>query len=66
MSNKLSVIIVDDEMLARESLRAILSSIDNIEIVGECENGFEAIKSVQELSPDLVFLDIQIVLCLYP
>lgn len=59
MSNKLNVIIVDDEMLARESLRSILSSIDNIEIAGECENGFEAVKSVQELSPDLVFLDIQ-------
>ncbi len=59
MSNKLSVIIVDDEKLARESLRTILSSLDNVEIVGECENGFEAVKSVQELSPDLIFLDIQ-------
>ncbi|MEN8154821.1 MAG: LytTR family DNA-binding domain-containing protein [Acidobacteriota bacterium] len=59
MSNKLKVIIVDDEMLARESLRTILTTMDNIEIAGECENGFEAVKSVQELSPDLVFLDIQ-------
>jgi two-component system LytT family response regulator len=58
MSN-LRILLVDDEPLARNLLRSIVSKIDNVEIVGECTNGREAIDSVMSLSPDLIFLDIQ-------
>ena len=53
------VIIVDDEHLARAVLREHLAAHRNVEIVGECANGFEAVKAIGELAPDLVFLDIQ-------
>ncbi|MYM73026.1 response regulator [Duganella sp. FT134W] len=53
------IIIVDDEMLARGVVREYLSEHADVEIVAECANGFEAVKAITELSPDLVFLDIQ-------
>jgi two-component system LytT family response regulator len=53
------VIIVDDEMLARAVLREYLEEYFDIEILAECANGFEAVKAIAELAPDLVFLDIQ-------
>lgn len=53
------VIIVDDEHLARALLREYLAQHPDIEIVAECANGFEAVKAIGELNPDLVFLDIQ-------
>jgi two-component system LytT family response regulator len=53
------VIIVDDEHLARAVLREYLADDPAIEIVAECANGFEAVKAIAELQPDLVFLDIQ-------
>ncbi|WP_183678014.1 MULTISPECIES: LytTR family DNA-binding domain-containing protein [unclassified Janthinobacterium] len=53
------VAIVDDEMLARGLLREYLARHDDIEIVAECANGFEAVKAITELEPELVFLDIQ-------
>lgn len=53
------VIIVDDEALARAVLREYLGAHPDVEIVGECGNGFEAVKAIAELAPDLVFLDIQ-------
>lgn len=53
------VIIVDDEFLARALLREYLAARADIEIVAECANGFEAVKAIGELQPDLVFLDIQ-------
>jgi len=53
------VIIVDDEYLARALLREYLGAWPDIEIVAECANGFEAVKAIGELQPDLVFLDIQ-------
>ncbi|MFW6132093.1 MAG: LytR/AlgR family response regulator transcription factor [Candidatus Aminicenantaceae bacterium] len=56
---KKRILIVDDEPLARESLRMALSTFEEIEVVGECSNGFEAVKSVKEKKPDIVFLDIQ-------
>jgi two-component system, LytTR family, response regulator len=55
----IQAIIVDDEALARQVLREFLSSHQEIEIIGECANGFEAVKAVSEQKPDLVFLDIQ-------
>jgi two-component system LytT family response regulator len=53
------VILVDDEHLARALLRELLAAHADIEIVAECANGFEAVKAIAELEPDLVFLDIQ-------
>lgn len=59
MPDKTRVLIIDDESLARELVNRYLSDIPGIEILGECENGFDALKAIQELKPDLVFLDIQ-------
>ncbi|MGZ8288815.1 MAG: LytR/AlgR family response regulator transcription factor, partial [Telluria sp.] len=53
------VIIVDDEELARGVVREYLAAHDGIDIVAECVNGFDAVKAITELEPDLVFLDIQ-------
>jgi two-component system LytT family response regulator len=53
------VLIVDDEDPARELLREYLGREANVEVIGECRNGFEAVKAVAELRPDLVLLDIQ-------
>jgi two-component system LytT family response regulator len=53
------IIIVDDEMLARGVVREYLAEHADADIVAECANGFEAVKAITELSPDLVFLDIQ-------
>ncbi len=53
------IIIVDDEMLARGVVREYLAEHADVEVVAECANGFEAVKAITELSPDLVFLDIQ-------
>ncbi len=55
----LRVVIVDDEEPARALLREYLGRADGVEIVGECRNGFEAVKAVNDLKPDLLFLDIQ-------
>jgi two-component system LytT family response regulator len=51
--------VIDDEALARELVKKYLEGIPGVEVAGECENGFEALKMVQELRPDLLFLDIQ-------
>ncbi|MES2114877.1 MAG: response regulator, partial [Pseudomonadota bacterium] len=53
------IIIVDDEALARGMVREYLAVHADAEIVAECANGFEAVKAIMELEPDLVFLDIQ-------
>jgi two-component system LytT family response regulator len=57
--NKLKAIIIEDEELGRELVKNYLKGNDQVEIVAECENGFEGIKALQDLNPDLVFLDIQ-------
>src|SRR6056297_1200542 len=59
MSEKIRTIIVEDEELARNLLKSFLKEVENIEVVAECENGFEGVKMINELKPDLVFLDIQ-------
>src|SRR5258706_14341740 len=56
---KIKTVIVDDEELARKMLLEFLASHPEIEIAAECANGFEAVKAVTELNPDLIFLDIQ-------
>jgi two-component system LytT family response regulator len=52
-------LIVDDEDLARAVLTEYLAKHPDIAIVGQCANGFDAVKAIIELEPDLVFLDIQ-------
>jgi two-component system LytT family response regulator len=53
------VLIVDDEPLSRRKIREFLKEDREIEIVGECGNGPEAISAVRESTPDLLFLDVQ-------
>lgn len=55
----IKAIIVDDESLARDLIRDFLKEFDDVEILADCQNGFEALKAIQELNPNLVFLDIQ-------
>ena len=62
-SNRIRVLVVDDEPLARGMVREMLESDPEAEIVGECSNGREAISAIKSLSPDLVFLDVQMPEC---
>ncbi len=55
----LRVVIVDDEPLARAMVRELLKAHPGVDVVAECGNGFDAVKAVTELTPDLVFLDVQ-------
>ena len=55
----MKTIIVDDERLARKELISLLASFDFVEVIKECANADEAKKAIEELKPDLVFLDIQ-------
>lgn len=55
----MKALLVDDERLARAELTRLLEKFPEIEIVGEASNGEEAIEKIEELNPDLVFLDIQ-------
>jgi two-component system LytT family response regulator len=55
----LRVIVVDDEPLARAVVREFLGSHADVTIVAECGNGFDAVKAVTELTPDLMLLDVQ-------
>ncbi len=57
--SKIRILIIDDEKLARDIVKKYLSSYENIEIVGECGNGYEGIKEINEKKPDMIFLDIQ-------
>lgn len=52
-------IIIDDEPLARQLIGAFLKAYKDIEVVAECGDGFEGFKTIQELNPDLIFLDVQ-------
>jgi two-component system LytT family response regulator len=58
MANKIKIIIVDDESLARQITKNYLANRDDVEILAECSNGFDAIKKINELKPDLIFVDI--------
>lgn len=59
LSEKISAIIVDDEPHARQAMQLALAQHTIIDIIGECENGLAAVKAVNELKPQLLFLDIQ-------
>src|SRR5215475_4299172 len=56
MSN---IIIIDDEPLARSIVKEYLQKYPDLEIVQECNDGFEGFKAIQQYEPDLIFLDIQ-------
>lgn len=57
--DSIRVLIVDDEPLAREKLRLFLQECPDMQVVGECANGKEAIAALRKATPDVVFLDIQ-------
>jgi two-component system, LytTR family, response regulator len=58
-TEKIRTLIIEDEELARKLLMSYLKDNDNIEIIGECENGFDGVKAINDMMPELVFLDIQ-------
>lgn len=55
----MKVIIVDDEPLARSIIREYLQNHPELELIAECNDGFEGVKAIQQQQPDLIFLDIQ-------
>ncbi|MDP9040712.1 MAG: response regulator, partial [Bacteroidota bacterium] len=55
----MKIIIIDDEPLARSIIREYLQYHTDLELVAECTDGFEGVKAIQQLEPDLIFLDIQ-------
>lgn len=55
----MKALIIDDEPLARKLLNTYCERSGDIEVIGECENGFDAAKEIDEKKPDLIFLDIQ-------
>lgn len=55
----LRVLIVDDEPLARRRLKTLLKDEAEVEIAGECEDGASAVAAARRLSPDVMFLDVQ-------
>lgn len=55
----LKTLIVDDERIARKVLREELEQIDDVELIGEAEDGDSALAKIRELTPDLIFLDLQ-------
>jgi len=59
MPDKITAVVVDDEALARRVLREYLKDFPDVVVGSECANGFEAVKAVSELRPQILFLDIQ-------
>ena len=53
------VLLIDDEQLARQLIAALLKPYSQFEVVGQCSDGFEGFKAIQEHNPDLIFLDVQ-------
>jgi len=58
-AGRMTAVVVDDEAPARALLREYLGVRPDVAIVGECANGFEAVKTIAEAKPDVVFLDVQ-------
>ena len=56
---KLKAVIVDDEPLAREDLKAVINEFSNIELTGEFNSVSESVKNISEIKPDVIFLDIK-------
>jgi two-component system LytT family response regulator len=56
---KIRALVVDDEPVARDRVVRLLQQQSDIELVGQCSNGLETVTAIEQLSPDLVFLDVQ-------
>jgi len=59
LPSRVRALIVDDEPLAREWVRSAIAEDPELEVMGECGDGFEAAEAIRRLKPDLVFLDVQ-------
>jgi YesN/AraC family two-component response regulator len=59
MERVIKTLIVDDEPVARQILRDELSLMSDIDLIGEADDGKEALRKIVDLQPDLVFLDLQ-------
>ncbi|MBI5033951.1 MAG: response regulator transcription factor [Chloroflexi bacterium] len=59
MKKQLRVLIVDDQTRARQSLRALLATYNEIAVIQEAKNGLEALQRIDEYSPDVVFMDVR-------
>jgi two-component system LytT family response regulator len=57
--NKIRTLVVDDEPMARERVLSLLEQEEDVEVVGECSDGNQALAAIQHQAPDLVFLDVQ-------
>jgi two-component system LytT family response regulator len=55
----LRALVVDDEPVARRRLKTLLAGETGVEVVGECEDGADAVEAIRRLRPDVVFLDVQ-------
>ncbi len=59
MNKKIRTLIIEDEQPARDLLRTFLAEFKEIDIIGECSDGFSGLKAINDNQPDLIFLDIQ-------
>lgn len=59
MTQKVKSLIIEDEAPARRLLQEFLKEYPQIEVMGECTDGFEGARTIMELKPDLIFLDVQ-------
>ena len=59
LGTKIRALVVDDEPVARDRVVRLLQQQTDIELVGQCSNGLETVTAIEQLSPDLVFLDVQ-------
>lgn len=56
----IKALVVEDEKLARKRIKRLIASVEDVEIIGEAENGEDAIELINKLKPDLIFLDINL------
>lgn len=56
---KIRTVIIDDEAPAREIIKHYLKEVENVEVISECADGFTGLKTISQLKPELIFLDIQ-------
>ena len=58
MEKKKRIVVAEDHQILRDGLKAILNASDDLVVVGEAEDGLEAIRRIQQLAPDLALLDL--------
>jgi two-component system LytT family response regulator len=61
--NKIRTLVVDDEPMARERIMSLLQQETDVEVIGQCSDGTQAVSAIQQQTPDLVFLDVQMPGC---